>query len=140
MENSYEYNLQILKDLQNELVLINKRRKSLQNKIKNQSKLVDSLKTKPEKTVDALLIRDIKICKDLILEQKHISTGAIIEYVNSVLKNSETRWKNNKASKGQLDSNIFMTVLGKHIKDIDGIKTIKEKCPISNRLTTIWYV
>lgn len=140
MENSYEYNLQILKDLQNELILINKRRKSLQNKIKNQSKLVDSLKTKPEKTVDTLLIRDIKICKDLILENKRVSTGAMINYLNSVLKNSETRWQHNKASKGKLDSNIFMTVLGKHIKAIDGVKTLKEKCPISNRLTTVWYV
>jgi len=136
-----DMSLDALTDLVNkskvELTHHNKERKRLRNLIENATTRIAKLSYKPNADrlrINSLINRDMTLCIDYIKKYKKMPTREIIDLLNNELKDKETRWK------GDLDSNRFMTYMGKYLKNEMFIGMEKNIDPISKRKTTYWYI
>jgi hypothetical protein len=115
--NSDQYDLDVLKNLQDELKTVMKKERSLKERIKNHLVMMESKKEPIVKTAhpnSGLISRDLDLVYDLISKRKKVLTYEIIDFLNKKLKNQMTRWTNERQV--ELDSNIFMGCMGVHIK------------------------
>ena len=127
-----DYQISKLKELQDELRIINKKRNLLKKKIKNQVEVIDTLddvlKLSKKIKID-YVARDIDLCRDYINQNGDTYTADLIKYLNKELKGQHVRWKRG------LDSNTFMGYMGYKLKDYD---FKHEKVVHNGRKTTIW--
>lgn len=115
---------------QAEMLNINKQKKKLSDKIYDIcSKIdkIDSLKPVYIKPTNKLLERDMILCKSF-LKTGHKTSREIIDFLNTKLNDQSLRWKNT------LDGNIFMTVVGNHLKEF----AVNEKIVSNGRQMMIW--
>lgn len=106
---------------QNELIALNKRRRYLKDIIKYVCDKLDNMKEPivNSRTENSKLIsRDLNIVFDfLIKEKREITSSEIYKYLNEKLEGEKVRWK-----QGYLDGNIFMTAVGKYMKNSKNIR------------------
>jgi hypothetical protein len=130
--NPREYQVNKLKELQDELRTLNKQRNLLKVKIKKQVEVIDTIDNdfKLTKKVEIDYVkRDVDLCTDYINLHGRVYTAELIKYLNHELKDQHRRWK------AELDSNLFMNYIGTYLKKYN----IKYEWDIYNgRRTTVW--
>ena len=129
-----EYQIGKLKELQDELRALNKKRDLLKKKIKNQIKVIDTIdddiKLSRKIKIDYMQ-RDVDLCKGYINHHGRVYTADLIKYLNEELKDQHRRWS------GELDSNRFMGAMGQKLKD-SGVKYEFSTNGNRGRRTTVW--
>lgn len=124
-----------LKTLQNEYTSVSRRKHNLKEYIKNIIKKLEKFESVLETDRDRvkkLITRDIDLIKDLIIKTgKPVSSKQIILYLNETLVDKPTRWKD------KLDSNLFMSIMGRHLEKY-GFH--KEPGHYESRKTYYWYI
>lgn len=110
-----------LAEYQNELMVLNKRRRYLKDVIKNICDELDNMKDPiiNSRTENSKLVnRDLNLVVDfLIKEKREITSSEIYKYLNKKLDGEKVRWK-----QGYLDGNIFMMAVGKYMKNSKNIR------------------
>lgn len=111
--NPLEYNTMILKQYQDEMKNIVKKRNKLKELIKKQVEIVESLQNKEVfiNPSTSLISRDVDLCLDFIRVNKQVTSTQIIEYLNTQLEHQYVRWPK------KLDSNKFMSYMGYYLNE-----------------------
>ncbi len=143
-----EYHKNLLKNLQAELIVINKQKKKVTDAIKEKIKEIDFLE-EPLKNQSSyiiqckgrksLLIRDIDLCMDYMREHGKVPSKHLVDYLNQQLVDQEVRWPIKRGNK-EIDAASFMNNMGKELKEHHAIGYYQDFYPETKRKTTFWYL
>ena len=117
--NPIDYHKNKLKELHKEMYILNVRKKTIAEFIKQEVKEIESLIEPTIKTINPnsyLISRDRDLCVDFIIKNNRVTSRQIIDHLNDQLEGQTVRWKN------KLDGNQFYGYMGLKLLELSNIK------------------